>query len=310
MNYRNLGSTGLKVSEIGFGAWAIGGAGYGDTDDKESKKALNRALDLGVDFIDTADSYGNGHSEKLIGEVLKSRRDKQTLICTKFGWDFYSKSGIKSNLKREYIRFALQKSLERLKRDVIDVYLIHSSNPKKIKQYGVIETLKELKKEGKIRFFGISILDYYFENTLADINILKPEVVEVKFNLLQNNATTELFDLCSTKGIGIIVREPLANGLLSGKYNKDGRFAKNDHRNGFKKELFENQINSVNLLKNYFKSNAEMIRGSIKYTLEFAGVSVVIPGAKTEAQVGENISSANYDFNLKEFEKFKKENLI
>jgi aryl-alcohol dehydrogenase-like predicted oxidoreductase len=309
MNYRNLGNTGLKVSEIGFGPWAIGGAGYGSTDDKESKKALNTALDLGVNFIDTADSYGNGHSEKLIGEVLRSRHDKETLICTKFGWDFYSQSGIKSNLEKKYIRFALQKSMERLGRDVIDIYLIHSSNPKKVEQYGVMETLKELKKEGLIRFFGISVSDYYFDATLAAIEDLNPEAVEVKFNLLQKSAKTELFDLCCNKGIGIVVREPLANGLLSGKYNKDCRFAKNDHRNGFKKEFLEHQINSVNLIKNYFKSNTEMIKGSIKYALEFPVVSVVIPGAKTPVQVEENISSLDYDFNLREFEEFIKENL-
>lgn len=307
MNYRYLGSTGLKVSEIGFGSWAIGGAGYGDTDDKVSKKALNKALDLGVNFIDTADSYGNGHSEEIIGEVLEARRDTETLVCTKFGWDFYSRSGIKSNLERNYIRFALQKSRDRLKRDIIDVYLIHSSNPKNIEHYGAVDTLNELKSEGLIRYLGISISEYYFEHTLPVIENLNPDVIEVKFNLLCNDAKAELFNLCYNKGIGIIVREPLANGLLSGKYSKDSRFLKNDHRNGFKKEFLEQQINKVNMIKKYFRSNSEMIRGAIKYTLEFPQVSVVIPGAKTVQQVEQNISSLDYDFNLGNF---NKENLM
>lgn len=307
MNYRYLGSTGLKVSEIGFGSWAIGGAGYGDTDDKVSKKALNKALDLGVNFIDTADSYGNGHSEDIIGEVLEARRDTETLVCTKFGWDFYSQSGIKSNLDKNYIRFALQKSRDRLKRDIIDVYLIHSSNPKNIEHYGAVDTLNKLKSEGLIRYLGISISEYYFEQTLPVIENLNPDVIEVKFNLLCNDAKAELFNLCYNKGIGIIVREPLANGLLSGKYSKDSRFLKNDHRNGFKKEFLEQQINKVNMIKKYFRSNSEMVRGAIKYTLEFPQVSVVIPGAKTVQQVEQNISSLDYDFNLGNF---NKENLM
>ncbi|NIP39500.1 MAG: aldo/keto reductase [Candidatus Dadabacteria bacterium] len=306
MKFRRLGNTGLKVSEIGFGAWAIGGAGYGDTDDNESKKALSRALDLGVNFIDTADSYGNGHSEKLIGAVLEARRDKQTIICTKFGWDFYSESGIKSNLDKEYVRFALQNSLQRLKRHVIDVYLIHDSNPEKIEQSGVIETLRELKREGFIKFFGISVNDFYLKQVVSHLDTLCPDVVEIRFNLLENESKTDLLELCRVKGIGVIVREPLANGLLSGKYNKDSVFAKNDHRNGFKREYLEKQINNVDLFRKYFNSNSDMVRGSIKFTLQFPEVSVAIPGVKTVSQIEENISSLDYDFNLRQFEKFKK----
>ncbi|NIX16221.1 MAG: aldo/keto reductase [Candidatus Dadabacteria bacterium] len=310
MKYRELGSTGIKVSEIGFGSWAIGGAGYGPTDDTESKKALHRALELGVNFIDTADSYGNGHSEMLIGDVLESRGDKNTTVCTKFGWDFYSESGIQSNLEEKYINFAVKQSLHRLKRDNIDIYLIHSSDPKKIKESDVINTLKFLKKEGIIKFFGISINDYYYDKILPCLEQFNPDVVEVRLNLLDRIDKSGLFDLCNKTRTGVIIREPLANGLLSGKYTKNSIFSKNDHRNGFSKGYLEQQLNNVELLREYFGSNGSMICGSIKYTLGSESVSVVIPGAKTIRQVEENICALDYDFDFDKYEKFKKENLI
>jgi aryl-alcohol dehydrogenase-like predicted oxidoreductase len=140
------------VSEIGFGTWGISGRGYGPTDDTESIRTLHKALDLGVNFIDTADSYGDGHSEELIGKVLKERGDKETIIATKFGWDFYGRGGIRSNLRRDYISFALEQSLKRLRRDRIDIYQIHNSKPDAIKKHGVYETLDELKKQGRSGF--------------------------------------------------------------------------------------------------------------------------------------------------------------
>lgn len=310
MKYRELGSTGLKVSEIGFGAWAIGAAGYGPTDDTESKKALHRALDLGVNFIDTADSYGNGHSEMLIGDVLESRGDRNAIICTKFGWDFYSESGIKSNLDEKYIRFAVKQSLQRLKRENVDVYLIHSSDPQKIKEFDVINTLNSLKNEGIIRFFGISINDYYYDKILPCLEQFNPDVVEVRLNLLDRIDKSGLFDLCKRTRTGMIIREPLANGLLSGKYTKNSVFSKNDHRHGFSEGYLEQQLNNVELLKGYFGSNGNMICGSIKYTLRYESVSVVIPGAKTTRQVEENICALDHDFDFDKYEKFKKENLI
>lgn len=156
MRYRKLGRTDLLVSEIGFGAWAISGRGYGPTDDGESMRALHRALDLGVNFIDTADSYG--HSEELIGRVLRESGDRETLIATKVGWDFYSPGGMRGNLKRRYIHFAVEESLKRLGRDRIDLYQVHNSKPDTIEREDVYETLDGLKKTGEdkvLRGFGL-----------------------------------------------------------------------------------------------------------------------------------------------------------
>ena len=185
MKYRPFGSTGLVVSEIGFGSWAISGAGYGSTNDKESKKTLHTALDLGVNFIDTADSYGKGHSEKLIGEVLYERKDKDSIICTKFGWDFYDDKGIKSNLKKKYILFAVEQSLKRLNRDTLDIYLIHSQNPKNILDQDVFSTLESLVDQGKIKFYGMSVPSHHAINSIPLIKGTNCSILEFKFNLLE-----------------------------------------------------------------------------------------------------------------------------
>lgn len=295
MKYRPLGSTGLVVSEIGFGSWAISGAGYGSTNDKESKKTLHTALDLGVNFIDTADSYGKGHSEKLIGEVLYERKDKDSIICTKFGWDFYDDKGIKSNLKKEYILFAVEQSLKRLNRDTLDIYLIHSQNPKNILDQDVFSTLESLVDQGKIKFYGMSVSSHHAINSIPLIKGTNCSILEFKFNLLEKETKNIFSEINNIHNIGIIVREPLSNGLLTGKYNKSSKFPKNDHRNGWDKEYLKKQIEKVQELKKYFKSNSELIKASLKYVLQQQGVSVIIPGAKNIEQVKENISSIDYN---------------
>lgn len=295
MKYRPLGSTGLVVSEIGFGSWAISGAGYGSTNDKESKKTLHTALDLGVNFIDTADSYGKGHSEKLIGEVLNERKDKDTIVCTKFGWDFYADKGIKSNLKKEYILFAVEQSLKRLNRDTLDIYLIHSQDPKNILNQEVFSTLESLVDQGKIKFYGMSVSSYHAINSIPLIKGTNCNIIELKFNLLEKETKNIFSEINNIHNIGIIVREPLSNGLLTGKYNKSSKFPKNDHRNGWNKEYLKKQIEKVQEIKKYFKSNSELIKASLKYVLQQQGVSVIIPGAKNIKQVKENISSIDYN---------------
>ncbi len=295
MKYRPLGSTGLVVSEIGFGSWAISGAGYGSTNDKESKKTLHTALDLGVNFIDTADSYGKGHSEKLIGEVLYERKDKDSIICTKFGWDFYDDKGIKSNLKKEYILFAVEQSLKRLNRDTLDIYLIHSQNPKNILDQDVFSTLESLVDQGKIKFYGMSVSSHHAINSIPLIKGTNCSILEFKFNLLEKETKNIFSEINNIHNIGIIVREPLSNGLLTGKYNKSSKFPKNDHRNGWDKEYLKKQIEKVQELKKYFKRNSELIKASLKYVLQQQGVSVIIPGAKNIEQVKENISSIDYN---------------
>ncbi len=304
MKLKRLGKTNLLVSEIGFGAWAISGRGYGPTDDKESIPALHKALDLGVNFIDTADIYGDGHSEELIGRVLRERNDKETIIATKFSWDFYRDGGIRSNLKRNYILFALEKSLKRLGREWIDIYQIHNPKPDDIERDNVYETLDELKKQGKIRFYGVSA--YYFEDGIEAIKTGRPDTIQIIYNILEPEAEEKLFPLALKKGVGIIAREPLAGGLLTGKYNENSSFPKTDHRHGWSKKFLEESVRKVTKLKFLEKEGQTLIQAALRFSLSHKAVSVVIPGAKTVRQVEENISAAEAELSSDELERIRK----
>jgi len=304
LKFRKLGKTNLLVSEIGFGAWAISGRGYGPTDDKESIRALHRVLDLGVNFIDTADIYGDGHSEELIGRVLKERGDKETIIATKFGWDFYRDGGIKSNLKKNYISFALENSLRRLGRDCIDIYQIHNSKPADIERDSVYETLDELKEQGKVRFYGVSA--FYNEDGISAIRTGKPDTIQVIYNILEQEAEERLFPLALKNNIGIIAREPLAGGLLTGKYNENSKFPKTDHRHGWNEKFLEDGARKVGKLKFLKKEGQTLIQAALRFSLSHKAVSVVIPGAKTVKQVEENISAAESELSSDELERIWK----
>lgn len=290
MKFRKLGKTNLLVSEIGLGAWAVSGRGYGPTDDKESIRAIHRALDLGVNFIDTADIYGDGHSEELIGRVLREREDRETVIATKFGWDFYRDGGVKSNLKKNYISFALEKSLKRLGREWIDIYQIHNSKPADIERDNVYETLDELKKQGKIRFYGVSA--FYIEDGISAVRTAKPDTIQVIYNVLEQEVEEKLFSLALENDMGIIAREPLAGGLLTGKYNENSKFPKTDHRHGWSKKFLEDGARKVGKLKFLEKEGQTLIQAALRFSLSHKAVSVIIPGAKTVRQVEENISAA------------------
>ena len=303
MKFRKLGRTNLLVSEIGFGAWAISGRGYGPTDDKDSIRALHRALDLGVNFIDTADIYGDGHSEELIGRVLRERNDKEAIIATKFGWDFYRDGGIRSNLKRNYISFALEKSLKRLGREWIDIYQIHNSKPDDIERDNVYETLDEFKKQGKIRFYGVSA--YYVEDGIEAIKTGKPDTIQIIYNILEQEVEEKLFPLAIKNDIGIIAREPLASGLLTGKYNENSKFPKTDHRHGWSKKFLEESARKVSRLKFLEKEGQTLIQAALRFSLSYKAVSVVIPGAKTINQVEENISAAEAELNPNELKRIR-----
>lgn len=302
MNYRKLGKTDLLVSETGLGTWGISGNGYGPTDDKESLSVIHKALDLGVNFIDTADSYGNGHSEELIGKVLANRGDKETIVATKFGWDFYTNSGIRSNLKEKYIGFALEHSLKRLKRDWIDIYKIHSSKPDNIENFNVYETLEKLKKQGKIRHYGISI--QYISDGFRAMEIGKIETIQLPYNLL-NQETEELIQSAAENNIGIITREPLASGLLTGKYNSGSKFHKKDHRNGWSSEFLNYKLDRIKKFQSLVNENRKLQQVAISFVLNNKKVSTAIPGAKTVNQVIENLNASKEMLSQTEINKIK-----
>ncbi|MBI1977163.1 MAG: aldo/keto reductase [Candidatus Omnitrophica bacterium] len=289
MHRRKLGKTGLEISELGFGCWAIGGTSYGPTDDRESLKALRHAFDQGINFFDTADTYGHGHSETLISEAFKeSSKRTQVVIASKVGWDFYH-GGNKKNFDPDYIRFACGESLKRLKTDYIDLYQLHNPRLEEIEEGSVFKVLGELKREGKIRHWGISI--YLAREGVASIG-KGAETIQAIYNLLDQRIKPELTSLCGEREIGLIAREPLYCGLLTDKYDLETRFQKDDHRNRWMHEKLEEDFKKINRLKEVIDvKRVSLKQAAIEFVLSEQAVSVVIPGMKTVSHVEDHLQA-------------------
>ncbi len=290
MKYRILGRTGLKVSEIGFGCWAIGGTSYGPTQDEDSLQALETAWEHGVNFYDTADTYGHGHSETLLAKFLKNKNRSEVVLATKAGWDFYH-GGSRKNFDPDYIRFACNESLKRLGIETIDLYQLHNPSFELIQRGEIVGVLEELKSRGKIRFIGISI--HKEEEALAALEDSRVDSLQLIFNLLDQRMSEKVFLAAKEKRVGIIAREPLACGLLTGKYTADHEFSKDDHRRRWTKEKKEADLKKVEAIKAILATRRlSLTRAALEYILDFDAVSTVIPGAKTKAQVLENLLAA------------------
>ncbi len=290
MKKRKLGRTGLQVSELGFGCWAIGGTSYGATDDRESLKALAYAFDQGINFFDTADTYGHGHSEELVGETFKeSSKRLQVIVASKVGWDFYH-GGSKKNFDPEYIRFACGESLKRLKTDFIDLYQLHNPRLEMIEGGSVFKVLAELKKEGKIRHWGVSI--HLAKEGAAMIQNGTSETIQAIYNMIDQRIKYELMPLCEEHDIGLIAREPLYCGLLSDKYNPETKFSKDDHRNRWMKDKYLADLEKINRIKSAFdQSKVSLKQAAIEFILHEKAVSVVIPGMKTVSHVQDHLQA-------------------
>lgn len=292
MKYRDFGKTGLKVSEVGFGGWAIGGNqhgnSYGTTDDNASLAAIQQAIESGCNFFDTADVYGRGHSEELLGKALRNRRDK-LFIATKVGSDFYQGLGFQTFSSR-YIRFALEKSLERLKTDYIDVYQLHNPPLKLINQESTYSLFNTLKREGKIRAWGLSIFDP--TEGLTALKVGQPDSLQVVYNIFHTRAAEILFPAAFQSGCAIIAREPLANGFLSAKYDTSTKFERGDIRQQWRQDYINARVAAAKKLSFLTKPGSRtLIQACVGYTLLPEAVSVVIPGIKTPQQAAENLAT-------------------
>lgn len=286
MKYRVLGRTGLRVSEIGFGGWAISGKGYGRTLDAESLEAVHAAFANGVNFFDTADVYGNGHGEELLGEALSGVAG-EVFIATKVGWDFYH-GAVRRNFEPGYIEFACDRSLARLKRDVIDLYQLHNPGLEEIKRGDIFQTLKKLKSRGKIRFYGVSI--HEAEEGVEAIRFGDADSVQAVYNMMDQRMASDFFPLAKENNIGLVIREPLACGILAGKYDRTVRFEGPDHRRRWKREKIEADMKKLELIRNVLgEKSASLSVLALAFILNEAAVSTVIPGMKSVSQVLENI---------------------
>ncbi len=293
MKTRKFGKTGIEVSEIGMGCRAIGGnefgGCYGPTDDEASIAAIKKAYEMGCAFFDTADVFGHGHSEEILGHALKDVRDK-VFICTKVGQDFYAPRPAR-NFAPLYTGFALHKSLARLQTNYIDCYFLHNPSIRMIQRGDMLEHMSAHKEIGQIRFYGVSINKP--EEGLAALEAGDPDALQLPYNLAASDGWDELFRAAKEKGCAIVVREPLAGGFLTGKYTAESEFPEGDIRAKMK----EKDKNELAQAAAEFKAELEipgertLAQVAIRFALQPDAVSVVIPGTKTPEQVAENMTS-------------------
>ncbi len=284
MRYRRLGKTGLEVSEVGFGGWSIGGKDYGPTYDRESLAAIRRALDLGVTFFDTADMYGDGRSERLLGEALAGLGGR-VVIATKGGYDVAR--GMVKDFSRAHLEAAVHASLRRLKVGIIDLYQLHNPAVDLLRRGEIFEIVEDFQRRGLIRGYGVSVSD----EESARLVLARDTAAALQFvhNLLRPRILQAIAPEVERAGVGIIVRTPIEYGILSGKYRVGAHFHATDHRAArWSPEAFAALLKRVEgfrfLVRGEIKSLAE---AAVRYVLTSPLVSTVIPGIKTPAQIEE-----------------------
>lgn len=299
MKYRTLGRTGWKISEISFGSWAIGGA-WGQVDDKESLAALHAALDGGVNFFDTADVYGDGHSERLLAKLKRERKEK-FYIATKAGRRLPRQTP--EGYNRKNLTAWVNRSLKNLKTDTIDLLQLHCPHTEVFYRPEVFGILDDFVKAGKLRHYGVSVEKV--EEALKAIEYPNVQSVQIIFNIFRQRPADRFFAEAQRRKVGILARVPLASGLLSGKISRASKFARDDHRNfnrygkafdrgeTFAGVDFETGLRAVGQLKKLTPPGMSLTQLALRWILEFPAVTAAIPGAKRPAQVTENIGASN-----------------
>jgi len=318
VNRRLLGRTGWAVSEVGFVAWGIGGNRYGNsygpTDDAESISAVQRAVELGCNCFDTADVYGHGHSEEILGAALAGHRG-DVIIITKVGGNFYNRdlhpllrervaqaAGVPyaqippdvplpvthdTNFTSDYVRFALGRSLERLQTDYVDLLLLHNPSLQQIGDLATYGVLEDLKRERKIRAYGVSV--HSPEEGIAAVQSTMPDVVELVYNLARREAESAFFPAARAADVGVIAREPLANGFLAGGYAEGHTWDNGDIRARMPQQYVAQLTQLGRRVRELsVRTGCSAAQLALKFVLDNSAVSTVIVGTKTRAQADEN----------------------
>jgi aryl-alcohol dehydrogenase-like predicted oxidoreductase len=299
MKYRRLGRTNLQVSEVGFGAWAIGGPvdvrgkpfGWGPADEAQSTAAIHRALDLGVNFFDTADVYGLGRSEELLGRVLKGR---DVVIATKAGNIRSEKGEAGKDFSKDYLFRAVEGSLKRLRSETLDLFQLHNPSAEELRRGDCLEVLQDLREAGKVRYTGISI--HQPEEGLAVLTGPLPvDSLQLAYNLLNTRMAERVLPLALEEDVGVIVRVPLQYGLLTGKFERGVTFPKDDHRSWtLSREVIERGVSLLETLAPRLEeSGLTAAQFALKFVLSHPAVSVTIPGARTAEQVERNVVASD-----------------
>jgi aryl-alcohol dehydrogenase-like predicted oxidoreductase len=296
MKFRMLGRTGIRVSEIGFGAWAIGGS-WGTQKDEDSIAALHRALDMGVNFIDTAAGYGEGRSEKLIAKVLTERGERgKVTVATKTpplpgAWPPSPYCKAEERFSEKYLRENVEERLRNLGADCIDILQLHTWTRAWNRDPKPLEVLRKLRKEGKIRFIGISTPEHD-QNSLVEL--MRGgwlDTVQVIYNIFEQEPAAEFLPVAAESDVGVLVRVPFDESALAGKLTEKTKFEEGDFRNRyFSGDRLKRVVGEVKKVEaDIAGSGYTLPQAALKFVLAHPAVSVVIPGMRSAAQVDANI---------------------
>lgn len=299
MQYRELGRTGWRVAEISFGAWAIG-ASWGAVNDRDSLAALHRAVDLGVNFIDTADVYGDGHSERLIAQLRRERPGEEIIVATKAGRRLPKQTV--EGYSPENLSAWIERSLTNLETDCLDLVQLHCPPTELYYRPEVFEALDNLVRAGKIRYYGVSVEKV--EEALKAIEYPGVQTVQIIFNMFRHRPSELFFQEAKRRKVGILARVPLASGMLTGKLTRETSFAPDDHRQfnrhgeafdvgeTFSGVDYETGLKAVEEIRALLPEGVTLAQFALRWILMFDAVSCAIPGAKNPAQMEDNAAAA------------------
>ena len=297
MNYRRLGRTGFEVSEVGYGAWGIGGTAWLGAEDKASLEALHRAMDLGLNLIDTALGYGDGHSEALVGQAVRERSGERIYVSTKIPpknriWPAPDGVDPEDAYPAEHVIACTEQSLRNTGFDALDVQQFHVWSDEWATRGTWREAIEQLKAEGKIRAFGVSINDHQPENALALIETGLLDTVQVIYNVFDQSPEDELLPACEAHDIGVLARVPLDEGALTGRIGPDTTFPEGDFRNryfgGDRRQQVAEHVQAI--LDDLGIERSQLPEIALRYILSTPAVSSVIPGMRSVRNVEANMA--------------------
>ena len=295
MRYRSLGDTGIRVSEVGFGVWTVSTGWWGEVDDARSVRLLRGAFEKGINYFDTADTYGSGLGETLLADAFGGMRDR-VVISTKIGYDFYNHTARRGQQERpqdwseDFTRFALEQSLKRLDTDYIDFLQLHNTKMDAIENDALFELMEEFKREGKIRSYGVALGPKigWLEEGVKAMRERDLAGVQMIYNLLEQDPGRDLIEAARETGTSLLVRVPHSSGMLEGKYTKDTTFAKNDHRRHRPKEWLLDGLKKVEQLRFLTQSGERTLgQAALKFILASPEVASTLPNIYDEEQLKE-----------------------
>jgi len=290
---RTLGKSGIQVTKMGFGLWAAGGDYWGPTEDERILDAIDVALDVGINFFDTADVYGGGHSEELLGRAMEGRRDR-FIVATKIGWlDYDDEAGQSAYDTVDKLVAGVESNLRRLRTEYVDIIQCHIDVRDPTMEV-IVRGFQTLQRDGKVRAYGVSTSDFeYLQAFNSDDGCA---TLQIDYSILNRTAEVEIFPYCAENDIGVIVRGPLAMGILTGKFTPDWEFHEDDWRRRWQedaeeREVFLEDLEKVEKLRPLAEDRT-MAQLALQFVMAHPAVTVAIPGAKNQSQLEDNVEAA------------------